>query len=91
MGYTVPNFTELTVQWGIWPSQIITPTIYDILLGVYPLCWEKKAKLCPIWDTRKMEKHHNGVMGQVLALQQLNISHVENVLILTSYPLLPDE
>lgn len=45
----------------------------------------------PHTDTHKMEKHLNGVKGQVLALQQLNISQVENVLILTAYPLLPDE
>lgn len=45
----------------------------------------------PHTDPDKMEEHLSGVKGQVLALQQLNISHVENVLILTAYPLLPDE
>lgn len=45
----------------------------------------------PHTDTDKMEEHLNGVRGQVLALQQLNISHVENILILTAYPLPPDE
>lgn len=45
----------------------------------------------PHTDTDKMEEHLNGVRGQVLALQQLNISHVENILILTAYPHPPDE